>query len=188
MARACIIIFNLLALSAMAYIGVDIYWRVANAGPDEVHPRQEAVQAVHAGRDNGRPALGAFRSVTQRNLFGASVKREGPIQKIENLNPTSLGISLMGTVTGNPSYAVIEDGATRKQGLYRVGDSIQNAVVKMILKERVVLSVGGSDEVLVMEPPKSSKARKRPRAGKARTRARPTPRTSPRPPRPPKRN
>ena len=85
------------------------------------------------------------------------VKRE-----IEQLESTSLKVSLLGTVTGDDknAYAVIEEISNRKQGLYRVGDSVQDAIVKMIFREKVVLRVGGKDQVLKMETPPSTSVRK----------------------------
>ncbi|MEJ2639693.1 MAG: PDZ domain-containing protein, partial [Desulfosarcinaceae bacterium] len=53
--------------------------------------------------------------------------------------------------SGADAYAVIEDTALRQQNLYRKGDTVQNATVKAILRERVVLTVGGKDEILEME-------------------------------------
>jgi general secretion pathway protein C len=64
-----------------------------------------------------------------------------------------LKLKLWGTVTGQNgrAYAVIEDTKTRQQNLYHIGDSIQNAVVKLILREKVVLNVDDRDEILAME-------------------------------------
>jgi general secretion pathway protein C len=72
---------------------------------------------------------------------------------IENLKQTDLDLKLWGTVAGNSAkaYAVIEDKKKRKQNLYRPGDAIQNATIKMIVREKVVLTVDGKDEILEME-------------------------------------
>jgi general secretion pathway protein C len=53
--------------------------------------------------------------------------------------------------------AVIEETDKKKQGLYKVGDSIQDAVVKRILREKVILRVGDKDEILTMKEPSSPK-------------------------------
>ena len=73
--------------------------------------------------------------------------------RIDKIKETNLKLTLWGTVTGQDkrSYAVIEDSKAREQNLYRTGDSIQNAVVKLILREKVVLRVGDRDEILAME-------------------------------------
>jgi general secretion pathway protein C len=53
---------------------------------------------------------------------------------------------------GRGSYAVIEDKKATGQNLYRVGDRVQDALIKMILREGVVLDVGGGkDEILQIE-------------------------------------
>jgi general secretion pathway protein C len=72
---------------------------------------------------------------------------------LENLKQTDLKLKLWGTVTGQNEgvYAVIEDSKAREQNLYQAGDTIQNAVVKLILREKVVLKVGDNDEILAME-------------------------------------
>jgi general secretion pathway protein C len=72
---------------------------------------------------------------------------------LEKLKQTELKLKLWGTVTGQKerAYAVIEDTKTRQQNLYHAGDNIQNAVVKLILREKVVLNVDDRDEILAME-------------------------------------
>jgi general secretion pathway protein C len=47
--------------------------------------------------------------------------------------------------------AIIEETSKRTQGLYYIGDSIQQAPVKSILNRRIVLSVDGKDEILMMD-------------------------------------
>ena len=73
-------------------------------------------------------------------------------------------MKLWGTVTGENEtpYAVIEAQNKKKQNLYRVGDSIQNATVKKILEKRVILNVEGRDEILEMEKIRSAKKKMRP--------------------------
>ncbi|MCJ7775808.1 MAG: PDZ domain-containing protein, partial [Desulfobulbaceae bacterium] len=70
--------------------------------------------------------------------------------------------ALLGTVTGNEqnAFAVIEETDKRKQGLYKIGDSVQNATVKTILREKVVLRVGTKDEILTMEESAASRREK----------------------------
>jgi len=77
------------------------------------------------------------------------------------LKQTDLKLKLWGTVTRQnaASYAVIEDTKTREQNLYRRGDSIQDAIVKMILREKIVLTVDNQDEILTLEKPVASTGR-----------------------------
>jgi general secretion pathway protein C len=87
-------------------------------------------------------------------LAGAG-KAASPELDVEKLKQTEMKLKLWGTSTGRNgrTYAVIEDQKTRAQELYRSGEAIQNATVKLVLREKVVLTVGGRDEVLIQEEP-----------------------------------
>ena len=82
------------------------------------------------------PSLIAIYSKQKQGPAAAAEKLD-----IESLTPTDLKLKLLGTVTGDEkeAYAVIEDTAVRRQNLYKIGDTIQNATLKMILREKVVL-------------------------------------------------
>jgi general secretion pathway protein C len=105
-----------------------------------------------------------YKAITSRNIFnsGNQPLTETPKTEavdIDKLKETDLKLKLWGTVTGQDkrAYAVIEDTKAREQNLYRAGDSIQKAVVKLILREKVVLRVDNHDEILAMEEVRSSK-------------------------------
>lgn len=161
MARVYFIIFNLAALFVAVYTSVDIFYRVVLSELDypadtgNVIINQDSGTGVHS-----KSFLRDFQVITDRNLFGSlniASKNTQP-EDIEKLEPTSLKIKLLGTVTGDPenSFSVIEETDKKKQGLYRVGDSVQDAVVKMILRGKIVLRVSNHDEILIMEEPVSS--------------------------------
>jgi general secretion pathway protein C len=105
------------------------------------------------------PPLTDYAAITKRNIFNSSTQEQetAPVVEkkldLEKLKQTDLKLKLWGTVTGQNEgvYAVIEDTKAREQNLYRAGDTIQNAVVKLILREKVVLKVGDNDEILAME-------------------------------------
>jgi len=109
---------------------------------------------------NKRP-FSEFSVITDRNLFASLEKTSEKIKEeaLEGLEPTSLNVALLGTVFGDQqdARAVIEETDKRTQGLYKVGDSVQDAVVKRILREKVVLRVGEKDEILAMKEPSSSR-------------------------------
>jgi hypothetical protein len=85
-------------------------------------------------------------------------------EQIDRLPPTSLRAALKGTVTGckQSACAVILIPARNRQGLFRVGDSIDNAIVQEILEGRVVLRVGDKHEILVMEEESNKMEKNRP--------------------------
>ncbi len=159
-------IFNLFALSILIYIGVDIFYRTICFQLTELRSVEMAeVRAPNIAHYVPQP-LNSFDVIVDRNIFGSSGEvssdvelRDMEAKEIEALEPTSLKISLLGTVTGSveDACAVIEETGRKTQGLYRVGDTVQNAVVKKILWGKVVLRVGDKDEILSMEVPESVK-------------------------------
>ena len=149
------IVFNLLALSILIYTGVDLFYRIVNARLRQVDTTTLVVEQVPDDKDRRKPPLDDYRLIIDRNVFGSAQKpsEEARAEELEALEPTSLKIALLGTVTGNPqnTVAVIEETDIKKQGLYKVGDSIKNAVIKMILRGKVVLRIENRDEILTMD-------------------------------------
>ena len=160
-------IFNLFALSILIYIGVDIFYRTICFQLTGISSVEMAEVRVSNIAHYVPQPLNSFNVIVDRNIFGSSgeassdvvAPRDMEAKEIEALEPTSLKISLLGTVTGSEenACAVIEETGRKTQGLYRVGDAVQNAVVKKILRGKVVLRVGDKDEILSMETPESMK-------------------------------
>ena len=146
---------NVLLITASVYFAVSAFYTISTAwlGPDEM-PQSHSDKMAFKQKADQLP-LSRYRAITRRNLFNTSPDMEAPAQalNVDDLKKTDLNLKLWGTVTGQDrrAYAVIEDTKTRQQNLYRIGDSIQNATVKLILRQKVVLSVNDSDEVLGME-------------------------------------
>jgi len=102
-----------------------------------------------------------FAIIGKRNLFKVEV--EGEKEELtknqtieekdsEKIERTNLSLALWGTVTGQgEAYAVIEDKKLRQQALYEVGDVIQGAELKEILRHQVIFGYLGKDQVLEME-------------------------------------
>jgi len=154
-------ILNIVALSLVVYIGVDTFYRVVSSELKGVNTKEIVMEPLPKAEESKRSPLSSFQVITERNLFGSLDKASKDVneEEIEALEPTSLKIALIGTVTGNEqnAFAVIEETVKRKQGLYKIGDSVQNATVKKILREKVVLRVGTKDEILTMEESAASR-------------------------------
>lgn len=96
-----------------------------------------------------------YKAIMKRNIFGSqeeiSVDRQE--EEIEDLQPTSLKLALLGTVSGNRqnAFAVIQELDKKRQALYRIGDSVQGAMVKKITRGKVILRVNERDEMLTIE-------------------------------------
>jgi len=164
--KRCLAVFNFMLLTAMAYQAVDTFYRSLTGRIDMSRPAADA-----AGRDEGtqiRPtaSFAAYQALIDRNLFNLPEPKKvvpEPVKiDLEQLKQTDLKLKLWGTVTGGSdgAYAVIEDVAQRRQNLYRVDDAVQNAIVKEIRREKVILEVNGSLEVLEMEKVEQGGARR----------------------------
>jgi general secretion pathway protein C len=147
-------IFNLIVLTVVIYAGVDIFYRTIRSELIQIDTQDIAIQQLLKSEPEKRFSLSDYRPITERNIFGSidQTIKDVNMGRNENAGPTSLKLVLLGTVTGNEqnAYAVIEETKKGKQGLYVVGDSVQNATVKMILKGKVILRVQDNDEVLSM--------------------------------------
>ncbi len=117
----------------------------------------ETVQTPFGGeRDNSHSFDSSI--IIKRNLFGVIVDeneeldRKNLIASLENLNFTSLNLTLIGTIVGEEgkAWAIIKDNQTGKADRYEVGADIGRAKVVMILRNKVVLNVDGRNELLVM--------------------------------------
>jgi len=154
------IIFDIIAIAAIIYIGVDIFYRVVRTELIQVDITGVDSRDISVSKQADISRLTDYQIIIDRNLFSSVsdilIKNAGI--DTQDLKATSLKLTLLGTIYSNDknSAAVIEDTTKKTQGLYREGDSIQNAVVKSILAGSVVLRVGGHDEVLAMDELKSS--------------------------------
>ena len=156
-AKKYFILANVLLITAGVYLGVSAVYTISRGWLSPVAaPQAHPAKKMAVDRQEDHPPLARYAAITRRNLFNTRPDAAAaPVQTVnlDNLKETDLKLKLWGTVTGEgrKAYAVIEDTKTREQNLYRVGDTIQDATLKLILRQKVVLSVNDSDEVLGME-------------------------------------
>jgi general secretion pathway protein C len=148
---------NLVLLTIGAYFGVTLLYQLIGL---KLTPAQSLSQPAPniAGEGIFRvQPISHYNPVLERDLFRVKKTSQSatasPSMNLEDLEKTQLNLKLWGTVSGDPqkAYAVIEDTQKREQNLYRTGDALQNATIKTILREKVILNVDGKDEVLSME-------------------------------------
>ena len=148
-------IFNLFALVIIIIIGVELFYMIIRVQLNNVKNQGIIVQHLPDVERHRRPTFDYYKPIMKRNIFGSGedVSKEIRTEEIENLQPTSLKLALLGTVSGNRqnTFAVIEEIDKKKQALYRVGDSVQGAIVKKILRGKVILRVKERDEILTIE-------------------------------------
>jgi general secretion pathway protein C len=155
--QRAVILINLTLITLAAYCGAGLFYQIWSLGSQSMQVESSAATQASASADASVNPYTAYRPILHRDLFKTLKTGGTPTQQaqfdLEDMEATKLQLKLWGTVTGNAqqSYAVIEDTQKREQNLYRVGDSIQNATIKAILRAKVVLSVNGQDEVLAME-------------------------------------
>jgi general secretion pathway protein C len=148
-------VLNILLIAVAVYFIVKAFYKVATANLNHAPSREVTTRHVISPEDTTVHPMSYYSAIIERNLFNSKKGTDQNIERlaIETLEPTELKLKLLGTVSGDnkEAYAVIEDTAKRQQNLYRIGDSIQNATLRMILREKVVLRVNGKDEVLGIE-------------------------------------
>ena len=150
-------ILNLLILSLVVYCGVDVFYTLADSKMTEVKTQEATTRHLKEMEEpRQHKPLDHYLAAINTDLFGR-VEKEAeastPELEIENLETTALNITLLGTVSGvdEDSVAVIQEPAKRSQSLYKVGDTVQNATIVKILRGKVILAVGGKNQILTME-------------------------------------
>ena len=151
---------NLLLTTAIIYLGVNTFYTFTAVRLDPGTAATKTGDLVPSMDQESKAPLPQYDTIAERNLFNITAEPESKKAEpeaeavnLDALKETELKLKLWGTVTGGgeQSYAVIEDQKAREQNLYRAGDTIQDATVKLILREKVVLTVEGRDEILTME-------------------------------------
>jgi len=147
-------IFILAAITAMSYLCVDIFYKAVDAKLSGFRTEEISTGKTVSRKVAEKPSINAYRVISDRNLFGSIDKAGEKIQiNVDELEPTKLGLALLGTVSGTGGFdlAVIEEKNKKKQGLFREGDAVAAATIIRIMRGMVVLRVDGRDEILKME-------------------------------------
>jgi hypothetical protein len=93
-------------------------------------------------------------NITYTNAQGKSPatisSKQHELRDIKTLHSLQLDFRLVGTIIAGEenSYAVIMDETTGKQGMYKSGESINEAVVLKIDKESIIVEKGGRAHIL----------------------------------------
>ena len=98
-----------------------------------------------------------YSIISSRNLFQSSAQveaREGAnaADPYAGIEATKLELVLMGTITGQDGAdrAIIYKKRENKQEIFYKGDAIEGALIKRILRGRIILEYQGNDEILDM--------------------------------------
>ncbi len=168
-------IINILLITLAAYFCVDMVYKKITATPlvfiGNTVKSDLGNGAIQAGKNNFKHR-NAYGKINNRNLFRVLVRGDAkpvpsqPAAQLESILPvkaTGLEVKLWGTVTGpGEKYAVIEDKKTREQSLVEQGDTVQGAVIKEILRNKVILTLNGLDQLLEVEIEKENNPKRTP--------------------------
>jgi len=139
------LVLELALLALVAYLaGVGVTTGLDTAVDDVPPAPAEAAAAVTPHLPG---SLADYALIAERDLFNpARGGGEGP--------RSHAGLRLWGVgLQGREARAVIEDSATHRQELYRVGDQVGGARIASIDWDRVTLEGDGGEEVLELAPP-----------------------------------
>lgn len=157
------ILVNLAGLTVAVYFGVGIFYRAVEAHllTKDDHQAASTVQ-IHRETQKTIP-LSHYQIITDRAILGSRLKEDIQnevdikAEQIAQLKPTSLNIALLGTVAGSDetAFAVILEKGKREQNLYHPGETVQGAILRKVLRNKVILEVNGKNEILEMEMAKN---------------------------------
>lgn len=108
-----------------------------------------AVAAPEPAATDAPEPLAAYAAISEREVFGprAAAARTGDASRSSSLRLWGVAF------TGDEARAVVEDTATRRQDLYRVGDAVGAARVTAISWDRVTLLGPRGEETLELAAP-----------------------------------
>ncbi len=146
---------NVLLITAFVGLCTGTFYKAVTLFTDKGPPPPVAVEAASdvPVEQNAPKMLSDYDPVAGRNLFKVgdmAMTGSNSALSLEDLERTELQLTLWGTIAGagDMAWAIIEDKATRNQGLYKVGDTVQNAVLTHVFRNKVVLNVNGKDQIL----------------------------------------
>ena len=131
----------------------------AQKTPQPPAQKKTAVKAVAPVKNTAvQKKTSDYSIIVRRKLFGSMKQEKAEKPKpVAVLTTTTLDLILLGTVTGDNDVqrAIILDKKARTQDLYYNGDAIGPALIKEVGRGKVILTIDGKDEVLLMQEPKS---------------------------------
>jgi len=163
-------LLNICLITAISFLCIDTLYTIFAAQLDTVERAKSSGSAKTFNQGNPviikSPPLSRYRTIVERDIFHTRNAVSGAADEkivLENIKPTKRDLKLWGTVVGNGSvstYAIIEgpDARSRRsrQILYKPGDDVQGATIKKILREKVILSAEGKNEILRLVKPQST--------------------------------
>ena len=113
---------------------------------------QKALSITRAMHNKPIRVKSAYEVIIQRDLF--KVAKNGPASTDQTMPMgtfSSLGLILKGTIAGSKELAraIIEEN--KEQRIYKIGDMLKGGVIQAIFRDQVIVSAGGTSQMLVMD-------------------------------------
>ncbi|MHB8770227.1 MAG: type II secretion system protein N [Syntrophales bacterium] len=142
----------LVLMAVFLYQATGIGYKVLTLQLVRMRPEPAAAGKAQTAAIAAREPADTYRIVAERNLFGTTTKAVAGAQTaaVPAAQDAALLVDLKGTVAGGPGYgfAVVEEKATRKQRLVKVGDLIGGAKVARIERNAIVVLVNDQERIL----------------------------------------
>jgi len=159
-------LINIVLITAISFLGVDTIYQIFAAQLNTVAwPEPIIAKNSLSPAEFKIPPRSRYRTILERNIFQSHTNSAAAAEtiKVEQIKPTERNLKLWGTVVGTDparAYAIIEEpgvNSRRKvQFLHKRGDIVQGAEIKKIMREKVILSANGKNEILHIVKPQSS--------------------------------
>ena len=149
------LVARILALTLFAWVGAGIivntvgYFLYSYPSPAQTRTVQES------RRQSGTQTKSAYNIISERDLLKVSKSTPASLQQEPEedvVRPIAeMGLALKGTIAGPKEIAraIIED--RREQKSYKIGDEIKGAILLAIYRNKVIVDVGGQEQMLVIE-------------------------------------
>ncbi len=171
-------LINLILLTAFIGVSTGSGYKILTGVMDShiASPAQGKNKKKVSQKKTRRKNKSSYDEVAKRNLFKIALlsdlnKKDEKVDVPDTI--TDLDLTLWGTIVAGEmnSRAIIVEKKTRKQKLYKIGDPIQTATLKHILRNKVILNVNGRDEVLEIEQKKGAKSSRQDRSSRKKNMA-----------------
>ena len=149
------LLIDLILITIAVYLCVNGIYAFLASRLDTMPPAAQQQSFPVSDKTVKQPSLSDYQSISKRNLFHTKTDAEiNGTPDVDSLQETKADLKLYGTWASSPeySYAIIENDKDHKQNVYKIGDMVDTDVkLRLIQKDRVVLSVSGQDEVLTLQ-------------------------------------
>ncbi len=157
---------NFFLVTTISFLGVDSIYSIVTAQLDTFDlPKPIISKTSFSPVEIKPPPRSHYSVIVERDIFHTHTANSvAKVEKIiiEDIKPTERNLKLWGTVVGNgpaSAYAIIEEPGARsrrsRQYLHKTGDVVQGATIKKIMREKVILSAKGKNEILHLVDRKS---------------------------------